>query len=117
MPCQYTHTHKHTHTPHTHTHTHTTHTHTTHTHTHTPHTHTTHTHTHICSAGKCIALDCEMVGTGPTGDFSVLARCSIVNHHGNTLYDKYVAPVDVITDYRTAYSGIRPRDLEGGVFS
>ena len=83
------------------------------THTHTTHTHT---HTHICSAGKCIALDCEMVGTGPTGDFSMLARCSIVNHHGNTLYDKYVAPMDVITDYRTAYSGIRPWDLEGGEY-
>ena len=72
-----------------------------------------HAHTHH-SAGKCIALDCEMVGTGPTGDFSMLARCSLVNHHGNTLYDKYVAPMDVITDYRTQYSGIRPRDLEGG---
>ena len=44
----------------------------------------------------------------------MLARCSLVNHHGNTLYDKYVAPMDVITDYRTQYSGIRPRDLEGG---
>ena len=44
----------------------------------------------------------------------MLARCSLVNHHGNTLYDKYVAPMDVITDYRTEYSGIRPRDLEGG---
>ena len=101
----YTHTHAHTH---THTHTHITHTHTQHT------THTHIIHTRVCSAGKCIALDCEMVGTGPTGDFSMLARCSIVNHHGNTLYDKYVAPMDVITDYRTAYSGIRPRDLEGG---
>lgn len=37
---------------------------------------------------KCtVALDCEMVGTGSNGDFSMLARCSIVNHHGDILYD------------------------------
>ena len=42
-----------------------------------------------------------MVGTGSAGDFSMLARCSIVNHHGNVLYNSYVAPLDKITDYRT----------------
>ena len=55
-----------------------------------------------------------MVGTGPEGDFSMLARCSLVNHHGNLLYDSYVAPMDVVTDYRTEYSGIRPGHLRGG---
>ncbi len=66
------------------------------------------------SPGKCVALDCEMVGTGPNGDFSMLARCSVVNHHGNILYDSYVAPMDTVTDYRTVYSGVRPQDLKGG---
>ena len=68
----------------------------------------------IFSAGRCVSLDCEMVGTGATGDFSMLARCSIVNHHGNVLYDSYVAPMDKITDYRTKFSGITPQHLRGG---
>ena len=55
-----------------------------------------------------------MVGTGSSGDFSMLARCSIVNHHGNVLYDSYVAPMDKITDYRTKFSGIMPKHLRGG---
>ena len=66
------------------------------------------------SAGRCVSLDCEMVGTGSTGDFSMLARCSIVNHHGNVLYDSYVASMDKITDYRTKFSGITPQHLKGG---
>ena len=68
----------------------------------------------LTSAGKCVSLDCEMVGTGSTGDFSMLARCSVVNHHGNVLYDSYVAPMDKITDYRTKYSGITPQLLRDG---
>ena len=66
------------------------------------------------SAGKCVSMDCEMVGTGSAGDFSMLARCSIVNHHGNVLYDSYVAPMDKITDYRTKFSGITPHHLSKG---
>ena len=58
-----------------------------------------------------------MVGTGPEGDFSMLARCSIVNHHGNILYDTYVAPMDKITDFRTQISGITPRHLRDGICS
>ena len=66
------------------------------------------------SAGRCVSLDCEMVGTGSSGDFNMLARCSIVNHHGNVLYDSYVTPMDKITDYRTKFSGIMPKHLRGG---
>ena len=62
-------------------------------------------------------MDCEMVGTGPRGDFSMLARCSIVNHHGNVLYDSYVAPMDRVTDYRTKFSGITPHHLREGTQS
>ncbi|NXW39496.1 I20L2 protein, partial [Phaetusa simplex] len=32
---------------------------------------------------KMVAIDCEMVGTGPGGRISDLARCSIVNYHGD----------------------------------
>lgn len=66
-------------------------------------------------AGKYIALDCEMVGIGPTPDTdSQLARVSIVNYHGQQLYDSYVLPQIPVTDYRTAISGITPSCLKRG---
>lgn len=65
--------------------------------------------------GKYIALDCEMVGIGPTPDQdSQLARVSIVDFHGAQLYDSYVLPKLPVTDYRTAVSGITPALLRQG---
>ncbi|XP_054632733.1 apoptosis-enhancing nuclease-like [Dunckerocampus dactyliophorus] len=58
-----------------------------------------------------VALDCEMVGTGPGGRCSELARCSILDYHGDVLYDKYVQPCHPVTDYRTRWSGIRRHHL------
>ena len=60
-----------------------------------------------------VSLDCEMVGCGIDGSRSVLARASIVNYHGSTLYDCFVQPPDgeIVADYRTHVSGIRPGDL------
>uniref|UniRef100_A0A3P9IMP1 Interferon stimulated exonuclease gene 20 like 2 n=1 Tax=Oryzias latipes TaxID=8090 RepID=A0A3P9IMP1_ORYLA len=60
---------------------------------------------------KYLAIDCEMVGTGPKGSISQLARCSIVSYEGDVIYDKYINPSMPVTDYRTRWSGIRPRDL------
>ena len=60
---------------------------------------------------KILGMDCEMVGVGNDGVDSILARVSIVNHFGNVLYDKFVAPREKVTDYRTAVSGVRPEDL------
>ena len=65
-------------------------------------------------ARGCIAIDCEMVGGGSDGSINLLARCSIVNHHGNMIYDKYVQPIDTVSDYRTRFSGIRPSHLKDG---
>ena len=63
-------------------------------------------------------MDCEMVGgVDSECEFSMLARCSSVNHHGNILLDKYVKPLDKVTDFRTRFSGIRPFDLKRGEFS
>jgi len=62
---------------------------------------------------KIIGMDCEMVGVGMTGTDSILARVSIVNHFGHKIYDKFVAPREKVTDYRTAVSGVRPEDLQG----
>ncbi|XP_029993433.1 apoptosis-enhancing nuclease [Sphaeramia orbicularis] len=58
-----------------------------------------------------VALDCEMVGTGPRGRHSELARCSVLDYHGNVLYDKYVRPSRPVTDYRTRWSGIKRHHL------
>ncbi|KAF2690458.1 hypothetical protein K458DRAFT_289544 [Lentithecium fluviatile CBS 122367] len=65
---------------------------------------------------KYIALDCEMVGTGPEPDKdSALARVSVVNYHGHQVYDSYVQVKVPVTDYRTAISGIEPRHLRHDV--
>lgn len=67
------------------------------------------------SVTKVVAMDCEMVGVGMNGKDSILARVSIVNQHGKVLYDKFVKPTEEVVDYRTAVSGIRPRDLVDGM--
>lgn len=66
-----------------------------------------------CRPGQYIAIDCEMVGVGPKGSESVLARVSIVNWHGHVLLDRFVRPMEKVTDYRTWVSGIRAKDLVG----
>ncbi|KAG5839722.1 hypothetical protein ANANG_G00207960 [Anguilla anguilla] len=60
---------------------------------------------------QLVAMDCEMVGTGHEGRCSELARCSLVNYHGEVLYDQYVQPLLPVTDYRTRWSGIYPHHL------
>lgn len=62
---------------------------------------------------KQIAMDCEMVGIGD-GTESMLARVSLINRHGECVYDKYVKPTEEVKDYRTAVSGIRPHHLLDG---
>ncbi|CAJ1080950.1 RNA exonuclease 4 [Xyrichtys novacula] len=63
---------------------------------------------------KAVAIDCEMVGVGPDGEDSILARVSLVNQFGKCIYDKFVKPTEKVTDYRTAVSGIRPEDIKHG---
>mmetsp|Transcript_43937 Transcript_43937/g.75016 ORF Transcript_43937/g.75016 Transcript_43937/m.75016 type:complete len:262 (+) Transcript_43937:379-1164(+) len=58
-----------------------------------------------------VALDCEMVGIGPNGYQSRLARVSLVNWDGETIYDAHVKVVETVTDYRTFVSGITAEDL------
>ncbi|KAK3721074.1 3'-5' exonuclease [Vermiconidia calcicola] len=68
-------------------------------------------------AGKYVSLDCEMVGTGPPPyTDNVLARASLVNFHGEQIYDAYVLPPPGIEvqDYRTFVSGIKPTHLVEG---
>ncbi|XP_029933583.1 RNA exonuclease 4 [Myripristis murdjan] len=63
---------------------------------------------------RAVAIDCEMVGVGPDGEESILARVSLVNQFGKCIYDKFVKPTEKVTDYRTAVSGIRPKDIREG---
>ncbi|KAG8447496.1 hypothetical protein GDO86_014844 [Hymenochirus boettgeri] len=63
---------------------------------------------------RTVAMDCEMVGVGSDGEESILARVSLVNQFGKCVYDKFVKPTEKVTDYRTAVSGIRPRDITKG---
>lgn len=56
--------------------------------------------------GKYVALDCEFVGIGETGEEHGLARVSIVNFYGVALLDIFVKPRQRITDYRTEITGI-----------
>ncbi|CAH2274272.1 apoptosis-enhancing nuclease [Pelobates cultripes] len=65
--------------------------------------------------GRCVALDCEMVGTGPGARTSELARCSVVNYYGDVLYDKYILPELPVTDYRTRWSGITRHHLKHAI--
>ncbi|NXJ87890.1 REXO4 exonuclease, partial [Corythaixoides concolor] len=63
---------------------------------------------------RAVAMDCEMVGVGPKGEDSIVARVSLVNQFGKCIYDKYVKPTEEVTDYRTAVSGIRPENIKTG---
>jgi RNA exonuclease 4 len=55
-----------------------------------------------------------MVGVGPMGRESTLARVSIVNYFGAVLLDEFVRQKERVTDWRTQWSGIRARDMING---
>ncbi|KAM0255186.1 hypothetical protein ACHAQJ_006029 [Trichoderma viride] len=61
--------------------------------------------------GKYVAIDCEMVGVGPGGHESALARISIVDFHGRQVYDSYVKQKERVTNWRTAFSGISQKEM------
>ncbi|KAJ7711566.1 ribonuclease H-like domain-containing protein [Mycena metata] len=61
--------------------------------------------------GKYLALDCEMVGVGPEGAESSLARVSLVNYHGAVQLDAFVRQRERVVDYRTEFSGVRESDM------
>lgn len=61
---------------------------------------------------ELVAIDCEMVGTQRG---SALAQCTILSYDGEKLFHAYVRPAQLITDYRTRWSGIRPRHMKWAV--
>jgi RNA exonuclease 4 len=58
------------------------------------------------------ALDCEMVGVGPYGLDSALARVSVINWDNQIVLDTFVKVDEEVTDYRTYISGISPEHIE-----
>jgi DNA polymerase III epsilon subunit-like protein len=70
-------------------------------------------HTNRFMAHRCVALDCEMVGVGPGGKISVLARVSVVDWYGRKIYDAFVHVEEKVTDYRTHVSGVTEQDVKG----
>ena len=62
----------------------------------------------IAALGRYVAIDCEMVGCGPEGRESILARVSAVDFHGRQVYDSLVRPRagDRVTDFRTRFTGL-----------
>lgn len=54
-----------------------------------------------------------MVGTGPDGAKSALARVVLVNASGSVVLDTHVRPSQPVTDYRTEVSGVSARHLVG----
>jgi DNA polymerase III epsilon subunit-like protein len=63
-----------------------------------------------------VSLDCEMVGVQINNKTkSALARCSIVSYNRTVLFDEYIKPTLPIVDYRTRWSGIRPKHMATAV--
>eukprot|EP00586_Coscinodiscus_wailesii_P003221 CAMPEP_0172489498 /NCGR_PEP_ID=MMETSP1066-20121228/19530_1 /TAXON_ID=671091 /ORGANISM="Coscinodiscus wailesii, Strain CCMP2513" /LENGTH=367 /DNA_ID=CAMNT_0013257411 /DNA_START=84 /DNA_END=1184 /DNA_ORIENTATION=+ len=61
---------------------------------------------------KYVSLDCEMVGIGPGGYKSAVARVCIVNWDGVVILDTFVKVSEPVTDFRTFVSGVREEDLQ-----
>jgi RNA exonuclease 4 len=64
---------------------------------------------------RYVALDCEMVGIGTDGKTSVLARVSIVDWDYGVLLDTYVQVESRVVDFRTRFSGIKPKHIRGAL--
>ena len=59
-----------------------------------------------------LAVDCEMVGVGPRGKRSALARVVIVGFDERIVYSSFVQPQEPITDFRTFVSGVKPQSMK-----
>lgn len=58
------------------------------------------------------ALDAEMVGVGPRGMKSALARVALVNWENEIVFHAYVKAEEPVTDYRSFVSGIKPEQIQ-----
>ncbi|EIM92605.1 uncharacterized protein STEHIDRAFT_46712 [Stereum hirsutum FP-91666 SS1] len=63
------------------------------------------------SSDQILSLSCTVVGVGPGGSTSMLARVAITDFRGENIYERYVAPTLQVTDYRTGVTGITEEHL------
>ncbi|KAA1468698.1 hypothetical protein DENSPDRAFT_912736 [Dentipellis sp. KUC8613] len=68
-------------------------------------------HVAAVSPERILALACTVVGVGPGGSTSMLARVAITDYRGTPVLECYVAPTMPVTDYRTSSTGIEPAHL------
>ena len=52
-----------------------------------------------------------MVGVGPSGEESALAKITITNWENQVIFDTHVKVDQYVTDFRTEVSGMRPHNL------
>ncbi|CAG0912782.1 unnamed protein product [Notodromas monacha] len=62
----------------------------------------------------CVALDCEMLYTTNGEEIGAI---SLVDDYGDILISEYIKPVGVVTDYRTAFSGLTASLLSRALYS
>ncbi|CEL98567.1 unnamed protein product [Vitrella brassicaformis CCMP3155] len=66
--------------------------------------------------GKSVlGLDCEMVGVGPNGATSELARISICDDAGRIVMDEVVRPRSYVSDLRSSITGLTLGRLKQGI--
>eukprot|EP00980_Cylindrotheca_fusiformis_P005068 scaffold1073_cov98-Cylindrotheca_fusiformis.AAC.7 len=64
-----------------------------------------------------VALDCEMVGVGESGQHSSVARVTVIDWSGTVLFDQVIQQTEPVTDYRTFVSGITPQMIQDATIS
>ncbi|TCD70078.1 hypothetical protein EIP91_005060 [Steccherinum ochraceum] len=62
---------------------------------------------------KFIAVGVQVVHFNPAVRLPMVARVTLVDYKGFVVYDKFVRPTQPVCDYRTAQTGLQPRDLAG----
>lgn len=66
------------------------------------------------SPDQMLAMACTVIGVGPGGNTSMVARVAICDYRGDRVLDCYVVPTMAVTDYRTSTTGITAAHLSSG---
>ncbi|KAN0125088.1 hypothetical protein V8E52_001640 [Russula decolorans] len=64
---------------------------------------------------QMLAMACTVIGVGPGGNTSMVARVAICDYRGDRLLDCYVVPTMAVTDYRTSTTGITAAHLSSAL--
>lgn len=61
---------------------------------------------------RAVAMDCEMVGSGPDGSRDICARVCLVDEDDNLLFHAYIKPQFPVTNYRSEITGLTEDHLK-----